>query len=138
MVQESASMPDRFPMTVLPTSMAAAVIAGPRCLDVRSFPAPELTVVRGRLVVAGYHQDGLRQVTLQAWNWKGLGVINAQERDPGVYLQGMKEAVQATAQGVFPLRELLTHRYSLEESSRAPRDIEERPEGFRKGWVRYD
>src|SRR4051812_3632603 len=31
--------------------------------------AGELTAERGRLVIAGYHQDGTRQVNLQLWNW---------------------------------------------------------------------
>jgi threonine dehydrogenase-like Zn-dependent dehydrogenase len=35
----------------------------------------ELCAIRGRLVIAGYHQDGLRQVNLQLWNWRGLDVI---------------------------------------------------------------
>ena len=52
--------------------------------------AGELTAERGRLVVAGYHQDGLRQVNLQLWNWRGLDVINAHERDPQIYLRGMQ------------------------------------------------
>src|SRR5690606_15749315 len=34
--------------------------------------AAELTAVRGRLVIAGYHQDGPRQVNLQQWNWRGI------------------------------------------------------------------
>jgi threonine dehydrogenase-like Zn-dependent dehydrogenase len=34
--------------------------------------AAELTKVRGVLVVAGYHQDGPRQVNLQLWNWRPL------------------------------------------------------------------
>jgi threonine dehydrogenase-like Zn-dependent dehydrogenase len=37
----------------------------------------ELTRERGRLVIAGYHQDGPRQVNMQLWNWRGLDVINA-------------------------------------------------------------
>ena len=44
--------------------------------------AAELTAERGRLVIAGYHQDGPRQVNMQLWNWRGLDVINAHERDP--------------------------------------------------------
>src|SRR5205823_1426457 len=56
--------------------------------------AGELTRVRGRLVVAGYHQDGPRQVNLQLWNWRGLDVINAHERDPRVYLSGMRGAME--------------------------------------------
>jgi NADPH2:quinone reductase len=100
--------------------------------------AADLTAVRGRLVIAGYHQDGPRQINLQSWNWKGLDVINAHERDPHVYIDGMAEAIRLTVAGVFPIRDLLTHRYSLEELPRALRDMEERPEGFLKGWVRYD
>jgi threonine dehydrogenase-like Zn-dependent dehydrogenase len=34
--------------------------------------AGELT--RGRLSIAGYHQDGLRQVNMQLWNWQGFAV----------------------------------------------------------------
>ncbi|HET9478294.1 MAG TPA: zinc-binding dehydrogenase, partial [Pyrinomonadaceae bacterium] len=36
--------------------------------------ATELTSERGRLVIAGYHQDGPRQVNMQLWNWRGLDV----------------------------------------------------------------
>lgn len=100
--------------------------------------AAELTTVRGRLIIAGYHQDGPRQVNVQSWNWKGLDVINAHERDPRIYAAGMEAAVRAAAGGVFPLRELLTHRYPLQELPLALRDMEERPEGFLKGWISYD
>src|SRR5918999_2242460 len=46
--------------------------------------AGELTRERGRLIVAGYHQDGPRQVNMWLWNWRGLDVINAHERDPKI------------------------------------------------------
>jgi len=100
--------------------------------------AAELTAVRGRLVIAGYHQDGPRQVSMQSWNWKGLDVINAHERDPRVYVRGMREAVAAAAQGALPTQALLTHSYRLDDLSLALRDLEERPDGFMKGWIRYD
>ena len=100
--------------------------------------AAELTAVRGRLVIAGYHQDGPRQINVQSWNWQGLDVINAHERDPRVYVAGMKGAIRAVAGGVFPIQELLTHQYTLQELPLAMRDMEERPEGFLKGWIRYD
>jgi threonine dehydrogenase-like Zn-dependent dehydrogenase len=61
--------------------------------------AAEITKERGRLVIAGYHQDGPRQVNMQMWNWRGLDVINAHERDPKVYMQGIREAVDAVASG---------------------------------------
>src|SRR5206468_2070300 len=37
--------------------------------------AARLVRVRGRLVVAGYHQDGARTVDMQLWNWRGLDVV---------------------------------------------------------------
>lgn len=61
--------------------------------------ASELVRERGRLVIAGYHQDGRRSVDMQLWNWRGLDVINAHERDPAVYVEGMLLAAQAVASG---------------------------------------
>ena len=61
--------------------------------------AAELTSERGRLVIAGYHQDGPRQVNMQLWNWRGIDVINAHERDPKMYLSGMRAAAEAVAAG---------------------------------------
>ena len=57
--------------------------------------ASELSAERGRLVIAGYHQDGLRQVNMQLWNWRGLDVINAHERDPQAYVDGMRRGGRA-------------------------------------------
>ena len=50
--------------------------------------AAELTREGGRLVIAGYHQDGPRQVNMQLWNWRGFDVANAHERDPQVAVRG--------------------------------------------------
>lgn len=61
--------------------------------------AGELVCEGGRLVIAGYHQDGPRQVNMQQWNWKGIDVVNAHERDPAVQLRGLREAVEAVAGG---------------------------------------
>jgi threonine dehydrogenase-like Zn-dependent dehydrogenase len=76
--------------------------------------AAELTREGGRLVIAGYHQDGPRQVNMQLWNWRGLDVINAHERDPAVSVEGMREAVAAIESGLFDPRLLITHRYPLD------------------------
>jgi threonine dehydrogenase-like Zn-dependent dehydrogenase len=61
--------------------------------------AGALTRERGRLVIAGFHQDGPRQIDLQLWNWRGLDVINAHERDPEMYLRGMAAAAEAVGAG---------------------------------------
>ena len=95
--------------------------------------ATELTCERGRLVIAGYHQDGPRQVNMQLWNWRGLDVINAHERDPRLYVQGMKEAIVAIAAGQIDPTPLYTHRFALDQLSDAFTAITERPADFIKG-----
>jgi threonine dehydrogenase-like Zn-dependent dehydrogenase len=97
--------------------------------------AAELTRERGRLIIAGYHQDGPRQVNLQLWNWRGLDVINAHERDPAVYLEGMRAAVDAVASGRIDPRPLYTHRFPLAELDRALDATRDRPDGFLKALV---
>lgn len=97
--------------------------------------ASELTRERGRLVIAGYHQDGPRQVNMQQWNWKGLDVINAHERDPQVYVGGMYAAVDAVSSGALDVSLLYTHVYPLEDLSRALEMARIRPDGFLKALV---
>lgn len=94
--------------------------------------AAELTRERGRLVVAGYHQDGPRQINMQLWNWRGLNVINAHERDPGIYLRGMQAAVRAVESGMLNPRPLYTHRFPLAQINEAFRVATARPDEFMK------
>lgn len=94
--------------------------------------AGALAAVRGRLIIAGYHQDGSRSVDMQAWNWRGLDVINAHERETRVYVEGMRGAVDALASGTLDLAPLLTHRRALERVEEAFELLETRPEGFLK------
>jgi threonine dehydrogenase-like Zn-dependent dehydrogenase len=95
----------------------------------------ELTRERGRLVVAGYHQDGPRTVNMQLWNWRGIDVINAHERDPRIYKSGMEEGVRLLADGGLDLAPLITHTFPLAEINRAFATAEERPDGFIKSVV---
>jgi threonine dehydrogenase-like Zn-dependent dehydrogenase len=97
--------------------------------------ASELTSERGRLVIAGYHQDGPRQVNMQLWNWRGLDIINAHERDQSIYVAGMREAIAAVQAGVIDPRRLYTHTFSLDELSRAFETLDSSPEGFVKALV---
>jgi len=98
--------------------------------------AGELTRVRGRLVIAGYHQDGLRQVDMQLWNWRGLDVINAHERDPEVYAEGMRLAVDAVTSGALDPSPLYTHTFALDRLGDALQLMHDRPDGFMKALVR--
>ena len=97
--------------------------------------AGELVREGGKLIVAGYHQDGPRQVNMQMWNWKGMDVINAHERDPEVAMQGIREAVEAVASGRLDPSPLYTHTYPLERLGEALDATRDRPEGFLKALV---
>jgi threonine dehydrogenase-like Zn-dependent dehydrogenase len=97
--------------------------------------AGEMTAERGRLIIAGYHQDGLRQVNLQLWNWRGIDVINAHERDPRAYVDGMQTAVELMIDGVLDPAPLYTHTLPLERLGEALELTRTRPDGFMKALV---
>jgi threonine dehydrogenase-like Zn-dependent dehydrogenase len=97
--------------------------------------AAELTCERGRLIIAGYHQDAPRQVNMQLWNWRGFDVINAHERDPTISVQGMREAVAAIEAGLIDPKMLITHRYPLERLDEALNATRDRPGNFVKAVV---
>ena len=94
--------------------------------------AGEITRERGRLVIAGYHQDGPRQINMQLWNWRGLDVINAHERDPQVYVDGIRQAVRAVQAGLLNPAPLYTHFFPLEQLEDALNTATQRPDGFMK------
>lgn len=97
--------------------------------------AGELTAERGRLIVAGYHQDGPRQVNMWLWNWRGIDVVNAHERDPKVYARGIEAAVAAIAEGRLDPSPLYSHVYPLERLGEALDATRDKPEGFVKALV---
>ncbi|MGN6370845.1 MAG: MDR/zinc-dependent alcohol dehydrogenase-like family protein [Phycisphaerae bacterium] len=97
--------------------------------------AAEVTRERGRMVVAGYHQDGLRSVNMQLWNWRGLDVICAHERDPAMYLSGMNLAAKAVANGRLNPAPLYTHVLPLEQLGHALELTRDRPDGFMKALI---
>lgn len=97
--------------------------------------AADLVRERGRLVIAGYHQDGPRQVNMQQWNWRGIDVVNAHERDPALYVQGMREAVDAVVSGRLEPEGLITHAYPLDRLADALDATRDRPDGFLKAVV---
>jgi 2-desacetyl-2-hydroxyethyl bacteriochlorophyllide A dehydrogenase len=121
---KAANGNDEFDVVIEATGLQAA-------LDVAS----QLTRTRGRLVIAGYHQDGCRTVDMQMWNWRGIDVVNAHERDPQVYVDGMREAARLVQSGALSLDRLVTHIFPIEAAAEAFRCAVERPDGFLKAAV---
>lgn len=97
--------------------------------------AGELTGERGRLILAGYHQDSPRTVDMQLWNWRGIDVVNAHERDRQVVLAGIRSAVDAVSSGRLDPSPLYTHVYPLARLGEALDAMAERPDGFLKALV---
>lgn len=91
----------------------------------------------GKLIIAGYHQDGLRNVNMQQWNWKAIDVINAHERDPEKYLEGIREAIKAIKTGLIDPYKLLTHEYSFNQLPEAFDTLRACPEGYIKGFIKF-
>jgi threonine dehydrogenase-like Zn-dependent dehydrogenase len=99
--------------------------------------AGELAGYGGVLVVAGYHQDGPRQVNMQGWNWKGIDVVNAHERDLQVQLRGIREAVEAVASGRLDPTPLYSRTYRLDQLGEALNATRDKPGGFVKALVTF-
>ncbi|MFZ0392062.1 MAG: zinc-binding dehydrogenase [Calditrichia bacterium] len=99
--------------------------------------AAELLKVRGKLIIAGFHQDGERTVNMQLWNWRGFDVINAHERENAVYIRGIREAVEAVSNGRLNPQPLFTHEFPLEELPEALNLLTTRPSGFMKALIRF-
>jgi threonine dehydrogenase-like Zn-dependent dehydrogenase len=94
-----------------------------------------LTAYGGRLVIAGYHADGPRTVNMQSWNWKGIDVVNAHERQPTIYLQALRSAFSRLRESPRDLSALHTHTFSLDDVAHAFSTAEARPNGFVKALV---
>ncbi len=99
--------------------------------------ATEIISDYGKLIIAGYHQDGIRNINLQQWNWKALDVINAHERDPLIYISGLKEAIKLAEKGILRPENLITHHFDFRDINKAFNFLEQKPEGFLKGVIVY-
>lgn len=99
--------------------------------------ATEVIAVRGRLMIAGYHQDGARTINMQQWNWKGIDVINAHEREPQVYIDGLKQAVSYAGKNILNPEKYITHYIKFDDINEAFRLLKTRPENFLKAVITY-
>jgi threonine dehydrogenase-like Zn-dependent dehydrogenase len=72
---------------------------------------------------------------MQLWNWRGLDVVNAHERDPRIYVRGIRQAIRAIEAGLLSPAPLFTHSFSLECLGDALNMVTQRPDGFMKAVV---
>ncbi len=74
---------------------------------------------------------------MQLWNWKGIDVINAHERDSQTYIDAMTEAIDLTSKGFLQPQKYITHFIELQDINEAFRLLKERPENFLKAVITY-
>lgn len=98
--------------------------------------ATQIVRIRGSLIIYGYHQGPPRSVDMQQWNWKGLDVVNAHERDPEVYMEGMRVGIKLLESGQLDMAPLVTHAFPLEEVNEAFECSVSKPEGFFKAFIK--
>jgi threonine dehydrogenase-like Zn-dependent dehydrogenase len=102
--------------------------------------AGDMTAVHGTLSVVGYHQGngGLRNVNMELWNWKAISVINAHERRTEVHMKQMEAGLKLIAGGLFNMKDMITHVFTLDEVDKAYDAIKSKPEGFIKAIIKID
>ncbi|MBO7745330.1 zinc-binding dehydrogenase [Paenibacillus sp. MWE-103] len=99
--------------------------------------ATDAARIRGRLIIFGYHQGGKRTIDVQAWNWKGLDVVNAHERDPQAYLKGIRTGIKLLEASQLTVAPLLSHYFELKDINAAFRTAASKPDGFLKAVVTF-
>jgi threonine dehydrogenase-like Zn-dependent dehydrogenase len=95
-----------------------------------------LTAYSGRLVIAGYHADGPRTVNMQSWNWKGIDVINAHEREPARYMEALRDVMPRVLRSEIRLDALHTQCWPLAQIADAFAASEVHAPGFTRALVR--
>jgi threonine dehydrogenase-like Zn-dependent dehydrogenase len=97
--------------------------------------ASRVLAVRGRLVIVGFHQGEPRTVDMEYWNWKGLDIVNGHERDPQIYVDGMRSGVRMVEEQKLQLEPLITHLYPLDRIDDAFNEAVTKPKGFIKAVI---
>ncbi|MEM2514482.1 MAG: zinc-binding dehydrogenase, partial [Candidatus Bathyarchaeia archaeon] len=97
--------------------------------------ATKIAKIRGTLVIFGYHVGEPRIIDMERWNWKGLDVINAHERETEVYMEGMRIGINLLSKGKIKIKPLITHIYPLEQINRAFTEIEVKIKGLIKAVI---
>jgi L-iditol 2-dehydrogenase len=95
----------------------------------------EVTRMSGKVAIVGYHQGGMRELPLAAWNWMAFQMVNAHFRDIDTIMGGMRAGMRLLTSGRLALDDLVTHRFALEDVNAAFAVAVEKPVGFVKATV---
>jgi 2-desacetyl-2-hydroxyethyl bacteriochlorophyllide A dehydrogenase len=95
----------------------------------------DVTRMSGKVAIVGYHQGGMRELPLAAWNWMAFEIVNAHFRDLDTIMGGMRAGMRLLTSGRLSLDDLVTHRFALDDVNDAFATAVAKPEGFVKATV---
>jgi L-iditol 2-dehydrogenase len=95
----------------------------------------DVTRMGGKVVIVGFHQGGVRELPLGAWNWMAYELVNAHFRDVATIMRGMRQGMRLLTSKRITLDDLVTHRFGLDRVNEAFATAVEKPPGFVKATV---
>jgi L-iditol 2-dehydrogenase len=95
----------------------------------------DATRMSGKVAIVGFHQGGVRELPLGAWNWMAFEIVNAHFRDVATIMRGMRTGMRLLTSGRIALDELVTHRFDLQDVDDAFAAAVAKPPGFVKAVV---
>jgi len=98
--------------------------------------AGEMACVHGALSIVGYHQNGMRTVNMELWNWKALTVINAHERRNSEHVKHMKAGLPMITKGAFNMKDMITDEFLMNDVDEAFSALKNKREGYIKSVIR--
>lgn len=98
--------------------------------------ATKLVCKGGKLVVFGYHAED-EVLPTGEWYVKGLKILNTSLSFSTNFGKDFFDAVKLLKKGMFDQRQLITHRFSLEDIEEAFKTASEKPINYIKGVVTF-
>ena len=97
--------------------------------------AGDMVRAHGRLGIGGYHNDAMRSIDYQLWNFKAITTINCHERRV-VYEAGLcKRCLELLDSGIWKFSGV-TRVYEMDEFDQANRDLDSHKDNYIKGAIR--
>jgi len=94
--------------------------------------------MEGKLEIFGFHQGGDRRVNLAYWNWMAFQVVNGHSRSAHHYLKGMNLGLSLLEKGKLNMKDLISHRFTLDEINHGFDHAIQKPKGFIKGIIHFN
>ena len=98
--------------------------------------AGEMVCAHGTLGIAGYHNDGMRELDMKLLNMKAITMFNCHERRIDYETTLCKRALDLLSSGKWNFTGVTVHIYTMEEFDRANGEMELHTGNFIKGAVR--